>query len=289
MHPLDAPSADHRSEAADTLLPRATMSETGSAMFPTLFLSHGSPMMALERSPARDFLSELGLAPGRPDAILVASAHWETERPELNAAGVNTTIHDFYGFPPALHAIRYSTPGAPELAERVAMLLKPAGLAAEVDRERGVDHGAWLPLTLMYPAHDIPVLQLSLQSRLGPAHHLKLGQVVAALRAENVLMIGSGSFTHNLGRLRRGAPDAPPPADVSAFADWMHDVLVQHRTDELLAYRRKAPYAALQHPTEEHLLPLFVAFGAAGENAVARRLHASTAYRALRMDAYAFA
>ena len=257
-------------------------------MFPALFLSHGSPMMALEPSPARDFLSELGSALGRPDAILVASAHWETERAKLNAAAVNTTIHDFFGFPPALHAIRYPAPGAPELAERVAMLLNRAGLAAEVDRDRGLDHGAWVPLTLMYPAHDIPVLQLSLQSRLGPLHHLKLGQAVAGLRAENVLIIGSGSFTHNLARLHRGAMDAPPPADVAAFSEWMYDALVQHRTDELLAYRREAPYAALQHPTEEHLLPLFVALGAGGENAAARRLHASTTYSALRMDAYAF-
>lgn len=257
-------------------------------MLPTLFLSHGSPMMALEPSPARDFLSQLGPALGRPDAILVASAHWETERPELNAVAVNMTIHDFYGFPPALHAMRYPAPGAPELAERVAILLNQAGLAAEIDRERGLDHGAWVPLTLMYPAHDIPVLQLSLQSRLSPAHHLQLGQAIARLRAENVLMIGSGSFTHNLARLRRGAPDAPPLADVAAFSDWMHEALVQHRTDELLAYRCRAPYAALQHPTEEHLLPLFVAFGAAGENAAATRLHASTTYSALRMDAYAF-
>jgi 4,5-DOPA dioxygenase extradiol len=257
-------------------------------MFLTLVLSHGSPMMALEPSRARDFLSALGPALGRPDAILVASAHWETERPELSAAAVNTTIHDFYGFPPALHAIRYPAPGAPELAERVAMLLNEAGLAAEVDRERGLDHGAWVPLTLMYPAHDIPVLQLSLQSRLGSAHHLKLGQAIAALRAGNALMIGSGSFTHNLGRARRGAPDAPPPADVSAFSDWVQDALVHHRPDELVAYRRKAPYAALQHPTEEHLLPLLVAFGAAGENAAARRLHASTTHSALRMDACAF-
>ena len=257
-------------------------------MLPTLFLSHGSPMMALEPSPTRDFLSELGPALGRPDAIVIASAHWETERPNVNAAAVNTTIHDFYGFPPALHAVQYPAPGAPQLAERVAMLLNHAGLAAEVDRDRGLDHGAWVPLMLMYPAHDIPVLQLSLQSPLGPAHHLQLGRAVAALRAENVLLIGSGSFTHNLARLRRGTPDAAPPADVAAFSDWMHNNLVQHRTDELVAYRRKAPYAVLQHPTEEHLLPLFVACGAAGENATARRLHASTTYSTLRMDAYAF-
>jgi 4,5-DOPA dioxygenase extradiol len=258
-------------------------------MLPALFLSHGSPMLAVEPSPARDFLAQLGETLDRPSAILIASAHWETERPELNAVAVNDTIHDFYGFPPALHAMRYPAPGAPQLAEHAAALLREAGLGAELDHARGLDHGAWVPLTLMYPAHDIPVTQLSLQSYLGPAHQLRLGEAIAALRQQNVLVIGSGSFTHNLGRLRRIEPDAPPPPDIVAFSDWMHAALVQHRVDDLLAYRTKAPYAAAQHPTDEHLLPLFVALGAAGEHASATRLHASTTYGALRMDAYAFA
>ncbi len=256
-------------------------------MLPTLFLSHGSPMLALEPSPAHDFLAQLGKTLERPTAILVASAHWETEHPELNAVAVNDTIHDFYGFPPALHAMRYPAPGAPAFAERVAATLRAAGLDARLDRERGLDHGAWVPLTLMYPAHDIPVLQLSLQSHLGPAHHLHLGRAIAGLGTEGVLVIGSGSFTHNLGRLRRGDPDGPPP-DVAAFAEWMHAALVERRTDDLLAYRNKAPYAAAQHPTEEHLLPLFVALGAADADAKVTRLHASTTYGVLRMDAYAF-
>jgi 4,5-DOPA dioxygenase extradiol len=257
-------------------------------MLPALFLSHGSPMMALEPSPARDFLVQLGQSLDRPSAILIASAHWETQQPELNAVAVNDTIHDFYGFPPALHAMRYPAPGAPQLADHAGELLRQAGLEAELDRERGLDHGAWVPLTLMYPAHDIPVAQLSLQSYLGPAHHLRLGEAVAALRQDGVLVIGSGSFTHNLGRLRRVEPDAPPPPDVVAFSDWMHAALMENRVDDLLAYRSKAPYAAAQHPTDEHLLPLYVALGAAGEHASTTRLHASTTYGALRMDAYAF-
>lgn len=126
----------------------------------------------------------------------------------------------------------------------------------------------------MYPAHNITVLQLSVQSSLRPAHHLKLGQAIARLRAENVLTNGSGPLNHNLARLRRGAPDALPPADVAAFADWTHEALVQRRVDEVLADRCTAPYAVLQHPTEEHLLALFVAVAAAGENAAATRLHA---------------
>jgi len=245
-------------------------------------------MLALEPSPAREFLAGLGATLQRPRAILVASAHWETARPLVNAVAVNETIHDFYGFPPALFAMRYPAPGDPALAQRVAELLRDAGFETTLDSARGLDHGAWVPLTLMYPAHDIPVLQLSMQTPLGPEHHLRLGRAVAALRGEDVLVIGSGSFTHNLGRLRRVEPDAAPPADVVAFADWMHAALQDDRVDDLLAYRRKAPYAAVQHPTDEHLLPLFVALGAAGDKARATRLHASTTYGALRMDAYAF-
>ena len=257
-------------------------------MLPSLFISHGSPMLALRPSSARDFLAGLGAQLPRPKAIVIASGHWETEQPEVNAVAVNDTIYDFYGFPPALYAIRYPAPGSPELAERIAGLLRTAGLSVEIDHQRGLDHGAWVPMTLMYPHHDIPVLQLALQSELGPPHHLQLGRAIAALREHDVLVIGSGSFTHNLGRPRAPDQDAPPPPDVVAFADWMYAALTEQRTDDLLDYRHKAPFAALQHPTEEHLLPLFVALGAAGEGARATRLHASTTWGTLRMDAYSF-
>jgi len=257
-------------------------------MQPTLFLSHGSPMLALRPSPARDFLAGLGAQLPRPKAIVIASGHWETERPEVSGVNVNDTIHDFYGFPPALYAIRYPAPGSPELAETVASLLRQSGLAAQVDHERGLDHGAWVPLWLMYPDHDIPVLQLALQSWLGPSHHLQLGRAIAALREQDVLVIGSGTFTHNLGRPRASDQDAPPLPDIVAFADWMYAALTEQRVDDLLDYRRKAPYAALHHPTEEHLLPLFVAMGAAGDGARAKRLHASTTWGTLCMDAYSF-
>lgn len=257
-------------------------------MLPTLFLSHGSPMLALRPSPARDFLAGLGGQLPRPKAIVIASGHWETEQPEVSGVVVNDTIHDFYGFPPALYAIRYPAPGSPELAEHVAALLGAAGLAGRIEHERGLDHGAWVPLWLMYPDHDIPVLQLALQTWLGPAHHLQLGRAIAALREGDVLVIGSGTFTHNLGRPRAPDQDAAPAPDVAAFADWMHAALMERRVDDLLDYRRKAPFAALQHPTEDHLLPLYVALGAAGDAARATRLHDSTSWGTLRMDAYSF-
>lgn len=258
-------------------------------MLPSLFVSHGSPMMALEPSPARDFLASLGATLPRPKAIVVVSAHWETPRPAVSAVALNDTIHDFYGFPPALYAMRYAAPGDPALARDIASLLSDAGLPTVLDDSRGLDHGAWVPLSLMYPGHDTPVVQVSLQTPLGPQHHLCLGQALRVLPRENVLVIGSGSFTHNLGRLRRAAPDAAAPPDVVAFADWMHAALLQNRVDDLLAYRSKAPFAEVQHPTDEHLLPMFVALGATGDGARATRLHASTTYGALRMDAYAFA
>ena len=250
-------------------------------MLPSLFISHGSPMMPLRNAPARDFLRGLGAQLERPKAILVASAHWDTERPEIGAAAVNSTIHDFYGFPPALYALRYPAPGDPALAADIANRI-----GAGLDHERGLDHGAWVPLLLMYPDRDIPVMQISLQSYLGPEHHLLLGKSLASLREQGVLVIGSGGLTHNLRRQRAPEDNSPAAPDVDAFADWMHDALVEGRTDDLLDYRRRAPHAAAQHPTEEHLLPLYVAMGAGGEQAT--RLHASTSYGVLRMDTFAF-
>ncbi|MGH7041333.1 MAG: dioxygenase family protein [Acetobacteraceae bacterium] len=257
-------------------------------MLPTLFLSHGSPMTVLADTPGHRFLARLAGNLPRPKAILVASAHWLTTVPVLNAPERNETIHDFDGFPPALYACRYPAPGAPELARRAAGLLAGAGLAVAVDPERGLDHGAWVPLLLAWPEADIPVAELAIQPRQGPAHHLAVGRALAPLASEDILVFGSGSFTHNLGRVRRDAVGAPDAPDVAAFADWMGRALEQGRMEDLLAYRTRAPSAAEQHPTDEHLLPLFVALGAAGEGAKAERLHASADYGVLRMDAFAF-
>ena len=257
-------------------------------MFPTLFLSHGSPMTVITDTPGHRFLAGLAATMPRPKAILMASAHWLTMGPALSAPERNETIHDFGGFPSALYAYRYPAPGAPELARRAAALLAAAGLPAAIDPARGLDHGAWVPLLLAWPEADIPVAQLAIQPRQGPAHHLAMGRALAPLAGEDVLVIGSGSFTHNLGRVRRGAVGVPDEPDVAAFAEWMDQALEQGRTEDLLAYRTRAPFAQEQHPTDEHLLPLYVALGAAGAGAKAERLHASADYGVLRMDAFAF-
>ncbi|MGO9483939.1 MAG: DODA-type extradiol aromatic ring-opening family dioxygenase [Rhodomicrobium sp.] len=258
-------------------------------MFPSLFVSHGSPLILIEESAAREFLAGLGNTLGKPNSILVVTAHWETAEPALNAVEVNETIHDFGGFPAQLYAMKYPAPGSPALAERAAALLGQAGLAARIDTRRGLDHGAWVPLMLAYPAADIPVVQLSVQPRLGPAHHLALGRALAPLREEGVLIVGSGSFTHNLHEFFRdpGASGSEPEW-VTAFSDWFALALAENRLDDLLRYRELAPYAERNHPTDEHLLPLYAALGAAGGKARAERIHASSAAAVLRLDAYAF-
>lgn len=255
---------------------------------PSLFLSHGAPTLPLTDTPARAFLSQLGHTLDWPKAILVVSAHWETATPMVNAVQSNETIHDFGGFPRALYDLRYPAPGSPSMAARVARRLHAAGFSCGIDQSRGLDHGAWVPLLLMYPGAEIPVVQLSVQPRLGPEHHLRMGRALAPLREEGVLIIGSGSFTHDLSEFRgQGVNDATPDW-VNNFADWFDAALTGRRTDALLDYRLQAPFAAKNHPTEEHLLPLYVALGAAGEVARAERLHASATYSVLRMDVYSF-
>jgi 4,5-DOPA dioxygenase extradiol len=256
-------------------------------MLRTLFLSHGAPTLPLEDVSARHFLEGLAATMPRPRAILVVSAHWETRVPTVNAVEHNATIHDFSGFPDALYRLSYPAPGDPALAELVVDLLAEAGLSAATNTSRGLDHGAWVPLLLAWPDADIPVLQLSVQSQLGPGHHLEVGRAIAPLAAEGVLIVASGSYTHDLSSWR-GRAGMTEPEWVTDFADWFDGALTEGRTCDLLAYRRLAPNAQRNHPTEEHLLPLFVALGAAGPNASAERLHSSTTYGVLRMDAYAF-
>lgn len=257
-------------------------------MLPTLFLSHGAPTLVFDDIPARSFIAQLGGDIPRPDAILIVSAHWETEIATVNMVDRNETIHDFYGFPRPLFDLTYPAPGAPTLGEHIVDLLGAAGIPCRQDHQRGLDHGAWVPLMLMYPNHDIPVLQLSVQPRLGPGHHLQVGRALAALREENILVIGSGSFTHNLGEVDWSGT-APEAAWVTEFCTWFDQRLIEGRTCDLLAYRQLAPHAVRSHPTDEHLLPLFVALGAAGGKPEASRIHQSLSHGSLRMDAYAFA
>ncbi|MBL9068410.1 MAG: dioxygenase [Sphingopyxis sp.] len=263
---------------------------------PSLFLSHGSPMMALEPSPARDFLAGLGAQLPRPRAILIVSAHhdaaFEGGRATVTASAAPPTIHDFGGFPDELFAMRYPAPGDPALARRIADRLADHGLTVAIDPDRGLDHGAWVPLSVIYPDADLPVVQLSIASNASPEWHYALGQALAPLRDEGVLIIGSGSITHNLRAFFTTCPPiaAPAPAWVSDFTAWIADRMEVNAIDDVLHAVDRAPHGRDNHPTPDHILPLFVAMGAGadGESLRARRLHASTTYAVLAMDVYAF-
>jgi len=257
-------------------------------MLPALFISHGAPTLPLEDVPARQFLSGLGTRIGRPAAVLAVSAHWETDAPRVSAAGRPETIHDFYGFPDALYRISYPAPGAPELAARVVERLDEAGIPATTDPARGLDHGAWVPLMLMYPEAAVPVTQLSIQPELGPAHHLAIGRALAPLRAEGVLVLASGSAVHNLRDLAWGAKGGRPVEWARQFDAWLADRIERGAMEELLDYRRRAPHAVRAHPRDEHLLPLFTAMGAGGPDVSGRRIHESFTLGSLSMAAFSF-
>lgn len=257
-------------------------------LFPSVFVSHGAPSLAIENNPASRFLRGFGEALGRPTAILVVSAHWDTAIAQVTTAPRLKTIYDFGGFERVLYTIHYEPVGAIAVAERTQALLTAAGITVTADSERGIDHGAWVPLLLMYPAADIPVLQLSVQSPLDAAHHLRLGQVLRPLRESGVLIMGSGSATHNLREAFRADPNLPMIAWVDAFREWLLQTLSDQNLDELLDYQRLAPYARWNHPTVEHFVPLLVALGAGTPGVAPRRVHTSTTLGVLAMDAYVF-
>ncbi|MBI2308855.1 MAG: dioxygenase [Rhodocyclales bacterium] len=268
--------------AAQPISPQAPTS------LPVLFVPHGAPSFALHPGPAGAALTRFATGLPRPRAILVVSAHWSTDEPTVGGAEWPQTIHDFHGFPAALDAIRYPAQGAPALADEIAATLAAAGFAARVDRQRGLDHGAWIPLRLLYPEADVPVLTLSLQAHRGAEHHLRLGRALTGLPSAGVLLVASGNLTHNLADFRLGGGSAEAPAYVRRFADWVWQQLERGSAEALLRYRGLAPDAARAHPSEEHLLPLFVALGAAGNDWRAERLYSGIDDRVLAMDSFAF-
>lgn len=252
---------------------------------PSLFISHGSPMLALQPGASGPALTRLAQKLPRPRAILVVSAHWESHDLRVGSAVNPQTWHDFRGFPAELYQVQYPAPGAPKLTAEVAKRLAQAGLPAQLDAERPLDHGAWVPLTLMYPQANIPVIQVSLPSQQGPALQRRVGQALAGLRDNGVLLIGSGSITHNLGELdwQAGPEQVEPWAQ--AFRDWVVKKLTTQDNAAIDDYRRQAPYAVRNHPSDEHLLPLFFAAGAGGQFKVE---HSGFTLGALGMDIYSF-
>ncbi len=258
-----------------------------SPRLPTTFVSHGAPTLAIERAdPTHVFLQGLGARIGRPRAIVCASAHWDAPAPAVTAAPRMTTIHDFTGFPAPLYALRYEPAGDPALAARVVALLGAAGIACASHPTRGLDHGAWVPLSLAYPAADVPVIQVAVSSGRDARAHFALGQALGPLRDEGVWIVGSGGATHHLGRIDWRAAPGEAPADVRAFADWLGERIAAGDTAALVEWETRAPSPFANHPTPEHFLPLFVALGAAGAGARGDTLHRAYAYGALALDAF---
>jgi len=258
---------------------------------PALFVSHGSPMIVIDKSPARTFLEGLaGELPGRPDAIVLFSAHHDEPVASITSAAMPETIHDFGGFPAALYEMRYPAPGKPELAGRIAAILDKAGIAHRIDPQRGFDHGAWTPMMLAWPKAEIPIVQVSIDTNRSPEYHYQLGQALAPLRDENILLIGSGSMTHNLHAFFRGgfAATAPTEAWVTEFLAWLDDRLNAGDIAAALDVIEQAPNGHDNHPTMDHILPLFAALGAGGEATRATKLHASVDHAVLAMDAWRF-
>jgi len=255
---------------------------------PSLYISHGSPMTAIQPGRVGARLAELAKALPRPSAIVVATAHWLARQPQVGGAARPETIHDFYGFPRELFEIQYPARGEPALAAHITELLDKAGLPTTLDPTHGLDHGAWVPLRLLYPTADIPVVPLSIQPALGPAHQYAVGRALAPLREQGVLVIGSGSITHNLHDFGAGYSEEREAPYVRPFIEWIERKLAEGDVQALLDYRRQAPYAEQAHPSDEHLLPLFVALGAAGNAANAQRIDAGIEHGMLAMDIYRF-
>ena len=255
-----------------------------------LFISHGAPDLILHDTPTRDFLAGLGDAMPRPKAIVSISAHFASLRPAVVVDEKPAMIYDFGGFDPSLYEMVYPAPGEPALARRIGEMLVAAGHDTLLVEGRGFDHGTWVPLKLVYPAADVPVVQLSVQPRRDPAHHYAIGRALAPLVDEGVLIFGSGALTHNLHEAFAGGRGlrsrrVPPPAWVADFAAWIAEKVAANDVEALLDYRARAPHAVRNHPTDEHLLPLFVALGAGGAGL---RIHDAYDFGVLAMDAYRF-
>ena len=259
---------------------------------PSLFVSHGAPLFAVEPGDTGPALARYGQAlraqhPGLR-GVVVMSPHWMARGMRVATGAQPATWHDFGGFPPALYALQYPAPGAPGLAQEVLDLLAAAGVAAQGDAQRPFDHGAWVPLMHLFPQADVPVVQVALPAGAGPAQVYALGAALRPLAQQGVLLVGTGSMTHNLAEFMGGGDAEGEPAPyVQAFSRWVEAALQRHDVPALLDYRSLAPHALRAHPTDEHFLPLFFALGAAPQDWQAHYISREVMYRMLAMDAFA--
>lgn len=256
---------------------------------PAIFVSHGAPTFALEPGRAGPLLHDIGrrvLALSGLRAVLVVSPHWRTRGLRISASARPETIHDFGGFPAPLYALQYPVAGEPAVAREVAALLAQSGLPAHLVDEQGLDHGAWVPLLHMLPDAPLPVLQLSLPIELRPADALALGRALAPLRDHGVLIVGSGSLTHNLYEFRQSETEAPEDY-VREFVQWARHAALAHDEAALVEFRG-APHSRRAHPSDDHYLPLLIAAGASGAGEAVEVIDGGVSYGVLSMEGYVF-
>ena len=259
------------------------------AVIPALYVSHGAPLFAVDAGETGPALTRWGqgLRAQFPAlrGVVVMSPHWMARTPQVMTGPQPATWHDFGGFPPALYQLQYPAPGAPALAQEVLALLQAAGVAAQGEAGRPFDHGAWVPLMHLFPEADLPVVQVALPVGAGPAEVYAMGAALRGLRSQGVLVMGSGSMTHNLAEFFGG--EREPAPYVLEFSRWIESALERGDLKALLNYRSQAPHAERAHPTDDHFLPLFFALGAAGDDLHANYLSREVMYSMLAMDAFA--
>ena len=247
-------------------------------LMPVLFIAHGAPTIVIQKGQYPDFLAKIPETIKKPQAIVVFTAHWESEIQQISSVKNYETIYDFYGFPKEMYEMTYPAPGNTTIAKEIHELFKANGIKSELDEKRGLDHGAWTILRLMYPKADIPVIQLSVNPAASAEEAYKIGKALAPLREKDILIIGSGNTVHNLRILNRSEIDAPTEKWALEFDDWIAKQLKEWNTQELFAYEKKAPHIKKAVPTAEHFLPLVYSAGAADETKKANPIHRSSQF-----------
>ncbi len=255
-------------------------------MLPSLFVAHGAPTLAIEQGEYVQFLQSLGQKYPDPKAIVIFSAHWESSEQLVSGASCHEMIYDFYGFPEELYQVQYPAQGDPALAMEIVKLLADHGIAAKLDMQRGIDHGTWVPLSLLYPKADIPVIALSVNSYLPAEQQYRIGQALSALREKDVLVMGSGGTVHNLRRLNWGSSNTEGWA--KEFDGWLSKQILEWNTAELFAYEKNAPFAKEAVPTPEHFIPLLLAMGAADDQRKAKLLYQNYQLGSLSLACWQF-
>jgi 4,5-DOPA dioxygenase extradiol len=254
---------------------------------PALFISHGAPTFALEPGVLGPNLRAISAQIWPVSAVLVVSAHWQTRDVCVMTTDLPETIHDFGGFAPELYRLEYPAPGSPVHAREAKRLLEAEGFAVSEDGQRGLDHGAWVPMLHLFPDAQVPVFQVSMPYELDTTVAWRLGRALAPMRELGVAVVGSGSLTHNLYEVRQNGLDPAPYA--REFSEWVRAAVLARDTDRLIRYRRNAPHAERAHPAEDHYLPLLVAVGAgAGTDAAPTVIEGGMTYGVLSMESYAW-